>query len=381
MSEPAGPRAEVVVDLDALAHNVAVLRDRVAPAAFMAVVKADGYGHGMIEVAAVAREAGAEWLGVATSEEGLRLRSAGDTGRVLCWLFAPGDPYDEVVAADVDVAAYTTDALDEIAAAARATGTRARVHLKIDTGLSRGGASRDQWAALCAHARDLEQSGELLVAGVWSHLVASDEPGHPANAAQAGVFDWATKVAEQAGLDPEVRHLANSAAAIMAPALRHDLVRCGIALYGLDPAPGHTPDIGLRPAMTVRGRLALVKQAAAGDGVSYGHDWSADHATTLGLVPIGYGEGVPRAASPGAEVWVAGRRRPLRGRICMDQFVVDLEGDQPPAGAEFVLFGPGDDGEPTAQEWAEAIGTISYEVVTRLGGRLARRHVRGAGKS
>lgn len=377
MSAPSGSRAEIVVDLDAIAHNVAVLRERVAPAAFMAVVKADGYGHGMVEVARAARAAGAEWLGVATAEEALALRAAGDTGRVLCWLSAPGDAYGEVLAADVDVAAYTAEALDEIAAAARTAGVRARVHLKIDTGLSRGGATQEQWPELCAYARLHERAGDVTVAAVWSHLVASDEPEHPANAAQAAVFDWALKEAEAAGLELEVRHLANSAAAIMAPETRYDLVRCGIALYGLDPAPGVTPDIGLRPAMTVRGRLALVKEVAAGAGVSYGHTWIADRATTLGLVPIGYGEGVPRAASPGAEVWVAGRRRPLRGRICMDQFVVDLDGDLPEAGSEYVMFGPGDDGEPTAQDWAEAIGTINYEVVTRLGGRLARRYVRG----
>jgi len=345
----------------------------------MAVVKADAYGHGMVPVAAAAREAGAPWLGVATPEEALVLRRAGDTGRLLCWIFAPGDSYDEVLDADVDVAAYTTAQLDDVATAARRLGVHARVHLKIDTGLSRGGATQAEWPGLCAHARALEETGALTVAGVWSHLVASDEPEHPANDAQADVFEWATKVALAADLDPEVRHLANSAAAIMRPEVRHDLVRCGIALYGLDPAPGTTPDIGLRPAMTVRGRLALVKSIEAGEGVSYGHAWVAPADTTLGLVPVGYGDGIPRAASPGAEVWVAGRRRPVRGKVCMDQLVVDLEGDLPEAGSEFVLLGTGEEGEPTAQDWAVAAGTINYEIVTRLGGRLARRHERTGG--
>lgn len=368
-------RAEIVVDLDAIAHNVVTLRTRVAPAALMAVVKADAYGHGMVEVAATARAAGADWLGVATPEEAVALRAAGDAGRLLSWLTAPGDSYADVLAADVDVAAYTTSEIDAIAAEASAQGRTARVHLKIDTGLTRGGATSLQWPELCAHAKAVEESGAIRVVGVWSHLVASDEPAHPANAAQAERFSHALAVAEAAGLELEVRHIANSAAAVMNPALRHDLVRCGIAVYGLDPAPGVTPDIGLVPAMTVQGRLALVKDVEAGAGVSYGHAWVAPEATTVGLVPVGYADGIPRAASPGAEAWVGGRRRPVRGKVCMDQLVIDLHGDRPEPGAEFVLFGTGADGEPTAQDWAEAVGTINYEIVTNVGGRLARRYV------
>lgn len=368
-------RAEIVVDLDAIAHNVSTLRDLVAPAGLMAVVKADGYGHGMASVARTARAAGATWLGVATPEEALALRGSGDTGRLLCWLAAPGDPYDEVLAADVDVAAYDVAQVDEIAEAAARAGVTARVHLKIDTGLSRGGATAEQWPALCAHARMVEETGTVTVVAVWSHLVASDSPSHPVNDEQAAAFDHAVAVAEQAGLDLELRHLANSAAAIHRPDLRHDLVRCGIAVYGLDPAPGVPSPVTLVPSMTVQGRLALVKSVGAGAGVSYGHAWVAPEATTLGLVPVGYGEGVPRAASPGAEVWVAGRRRPVRGKVCMDQLVVDLHGDDVPAGSQYVLFGPGDDGEPTAQDWAEAVGTINYEIVTQIGGRLSRRYV------
>ncbi|GGD23432.1 alanine racemase [Nocardioides daphniae] len=376
MTDGAHPaRAEIVVDLDAVAHNVATLREVVAPAALMAVVKADGYGHGMVEVARVARANGADWLGVATPEEAVALRASGDEGRLLCWLAAPGDPYDAVLAADVDVAAYTPSQLNEIAAAAARAGVTARVHLKIDTGLSRGGATPEQWPDLCAHARDLERAGSVRAVAVWSHLVASDEPDHPANTDQSKVFDWAVDVAEQAGLQLEARHLANSAAAVLRPDLRHDMVRCGIAVYGLDPAPGVTPDIGLVPAMTVRGRLAMVKEVPAGAGVSYGHAWVAPAPTTLGLVPVGYAEGIPRAASPGAEVWVDGARRPVRGKVCMDQLVVDLDGDTPAPGSDFVLFGPGREGEPTAQEWAEAVGTINYEIVTRIGGRMPRRYV------
>ena len=220
-----------------------------------------------------------------------------------------------------------------------------------------------------------DSAGRVRITGVWSHFAASDEPAHPANAAQEAAFREALHLAEEAGLDPEVTHLANSAAAILRPSSHFDLVRCGIASYGLDPAPGVSPRLGLRPAMTVRARLVMSKQIAAGDGVSYGHTWIADHDTTVGVVPAGYGEGVPRAAGNTASVWVDDSRRPIRGRVCMDQFVVDLQGELPPSGTEVLLFGPGDLGEPTAQDWAEAVDTISYEIVTRVGGRLARRHV------
>jgi len=367
-------RAEIVVDLAAIRHNVRRLRE-LTGVQMMTVVKADGYGHGMVEVARVAREAGAEWIGVATIDEALALRSAGDAGRVLCWLTVPGEDHAAAVAADVDVTAYSLAELDEIEEAVAIAGRPARVQLKIDTGLSRGGASMDTWSALVAAAYAGEQDGTWKVSGVWSHLAASDEPEHPANAAQEAVFREALDIAEAAGLRPEVRHLANSAGAILRPSARFDLVRVGLASYGLDPAPGHTPDLGLRPAMTVRAMLAQSKSIAAGASVSYGHTWTALMDTSVGLVPVGYGDGVPRHASNTAEVLIDGKRRAIRGRVCMDQFVVDLGGDLPPAGQDVVLFGSGQDGEPTAQDWAEASGTISYEIVTRVGGRLTRRYV------
>lgn len=366
-------RAEIVVDLAAIRHNVRTLSALVAadgPVAMMTVVKADGYGHGMVPAARAARQAGAAWLGVATIDEALALRVAGDTGRLLCWLTVPGEDYAAAVAADIDLTAYSEAELDEIAAAGRA-----RVQIKVDTGLSRGGASRDDWREVFAHASDLERQGRITVTGIWSHLAASDEPDHPANDRQERAFRDALALAADAGLEPEVRHLANSAAAILRPSSRFDLVRCGISSYGLDPAPGHTPELGLVPAMTVRGRLAMVKDVAAGQGVSYGHTWVTDRPTSVGLVPAGYGDGVPRNAGNHADTWVDGRRRPIRGRVCMDQFVVDLDGDHPRPGDEVVLFGTGADGAPTAQDWAEATGTISYEIVTRIGGRLTRRYV------
>ena len=387
MSHLSVARAEIVVDLAAVRHNVRTLRrmvaERPAPAGgaaggavqMMTVVKADAYGHGLVPCALAAREAGAEWLGVATLDEALVLRHAGDDGRVLTWLGVPGEDYAAAISADVDVTAYSLAELDEIRAGSEAAGRPARLQLKVDTGLSRGGAPVSAWAEVVAAARAGEEAGSWRVTGIWSHLACSDEPGHPANDAQELAFREALAVAEAAGLDPEVRHLANSAAAILRPSARFDLVRCGIASYGLDPAPGLSPDLGLVPAMTARATLAMVKHVATGAGVSYGHTWVADHDTTLGLVPVGYGDGVPRHAGNVAEAWVAGKRRTVRGRICMDQFVVDLSGDPASAGDEVVLFGPGRAGEPTAQDWADACGTISYEIVTRIGGRMARRHV------
>lgn len=362
-------RPEIVVDLAAVRHNVRTLRELTGVPS-MTVVKADGYGHGMAEVARAAREAGSEWLGVATLAEALALRAAGDRGRLLCWLSMPDDDWAAAIDADVDVTAYSVAELDAIAAAGRP----ARVQLKVDTGLSRGGASLDSWPAVVARAQQGEVAGSWKVTGIWSHLAASDEPGHPANDAQEQAFRDALRAAEEAGLTPEVRHLANSAAGILRPSSRFDLVRFGLASYGLDPAPGETPDLGLVPAMTVRTPLVSAKQIAAGAGVSYGHTWVADTATTVGLVPLGYGDGVPRHASNTAHVLVDGKLRVMRGRVCMDQFVVDLDGDLPEPGAEVVLFGPGTRGEPTAQDWAEAAGTISYEIVARIGGRLMRRY-------
>ncbi len=371
-------RPEIVVDLDAIRRNVGILRDLVAPdgADVMVVVKADGYGHGMVESARAAREAGAPWLGVATIEEAIGLREAGDTGRLLCWLTVPGDDWAAAIVRDIDVTAYSVAELEAIrkAVGGGGAGAPARVQLKIDTGLSRGGSTRDLWPDVLAAARAGEADGVWRITGIWSHFACSDEPEHPANATQEREFRDALAGAEAAGLRPEVRHLANSAGAILRPSSRFDLVRCGIAAYGLDPAPGVSPDLGLEPAMTVTAPLALTKDLHAGASISYGHTWTAPSDTRVGLVPLGYGDGVPRHAGNAAEVWVEGKRRPIRGRICMDQFVVDLGDDQPAAGDDVVLFGPGTTGEPTADDWARACGTIHYEIVTRMGGRLSRRY-------
>ena len=354
-------RAEIVVDLAAIRHNVRLLRDLVGPdVAMMTVVKADGYGHGIVESARAARAAGSPWLGVATLHEALVLREAGDDGPLLSWLTVPGEDYTAAMARDIDITAYSVNDLDEIALAAREARTRGRVQLKVDTGLSRGGAPMSTWADVVDRARKGEEDGSWAVTGIWSHFSSSDEPDDPANAAQEKLFLEAVDVATAAGLRPDVRHLANSAAAILRPSARLDLVRCGLAAYGLDPAPGASPDLGLVPAMTAQAALAMVKEVEAGSAVSYGRTWAADRATTLGLGPVGSADGVLRSAGNRAEAYAAGRRRPIRGVVCMDQFVVDLDGDTSQAGDPVVLFGPGTHGEPTAQDWAVACGTISY---------------------
>lgn len=371
------PRAEIVVDLAAIRHNVALLRG-LTGVTMITVVKADGYGHGMLPVARAAREAGAEWLAVATLDEVRALRAAGDTGRVLTWLTVPDEDYDDAIRADVDLTAYSFAELDEIEAAARYVGSPARLQLKVDTGLSRGGAERRDWEPFFDRALAGERAGHWTVTGLWSHLACADDPDHPANDAQEAAFRDALALADEAGLRPELRHLANSAAALLRPSARFDAVRCGIASYGLDPAPGVPHGTDLRPAMTARADLALVKHLDAGDAVSYGHQWTASGPTTVGLVPVGYGEGVPVHASNVGEVSIGGKRRPIRGRVCMDQVVVDLGGDEPEVGSDVVLFGdPGaaGDARPTAQDWAEACGTINYEIVTRMGGRMTRRYV------
>ncbi len=370
-------RAEIVVDTGAIRRNVRRLRALVStdhPVQMIAVVKADGYGHGMVEAARAAREGGAEWLAVATPDEAVALRDAGDAGPLLCWLTVPDDDLAPALQRGIDVTAYSVAELEQVTDAVRRS-RPARLQLKVDTGLSRGGAPREEWPALFAHAAAGERQGLWQVTGVWSHFASSDDPTDPSNDRQEQAFREALTEAERAGLRPEVHHLANSAAAVLRPSARFDAVRCGIAIYGLDPAPGVTSELGLTPAMTVRARLSMVKRLDAGAGVSYGHTFTTDRPTTVGLVPVGYGDGVPRHASGVAEVAVDGKRRPVRGRICMDQFVIDLGGDEAAAGDEVVLFGTGEAGTPTAQDWAEACGTINYEIVTRIGGRMRRTHV------
>jgi alanine racemase len=334
----------------------------------------------MAPVAATARAAGAEWLGVALPSEAMALRATGDTGPLLAWLYVPGDP-DLVpcVAADVDLSVSAPWALAEVVAAARAVGRPARVHLKVDTGLGRGGAPREAWADLLDLALRAAAEGVVDVVAVWSHLACADEPGHPATQAQVDAFDEALALAARAGLRPPLRHLASTGAVLATPRTHYDLVRPGIGIYGLSPGPtlGTSADLGLRPAMTLTAEVALVKRLPAGHGVSYGLAWTAPTETTVALVPVGYGDGIPRTAVD-ARVGIQGRHRPVRGRIAMDQVVVEVRDDEVVAGDPVVVFGPGTAGEPTVADWARATGTIDYEIVTRLGPRVPREYVRGA---
>ncbi|MFI9203601.1 alanine racemase [Streptomyces sp. NPDC053048] len=367
-------RARAVVDLAALRANVRALRARAPRAQLMAVVKADAYGHGAVPCARAARQAGAEWLGTATPQEALALRAAGDTGRLMCWLWTPGGPWREAVEAGIDVSVSGLWALEELTAAVRAAGRPARVQLKIDTGLGRNGCQPADWEKLVAAACNAERDGLIKVTGVWSHLACADEPGHPSIRAQIDVFKDAVSYAERQGLTPEVRHLANSPATLTLPETHFDLVRTGLAIYGISPSPeiGLPEDFGLKPVMTLTASLASVKRVPGGHGVSYGHLYTTPGETTLALVPVGYADGIPRAASGTGPVLVGGKWRTAAGRVAMDQFVVDLGGDTARAGDEAVLFGPGDRGEPTAEDWARATGTIAYEVVTRISARVPR---------
>ena len=377
--DPATARADV--DLDALAANVRALAAHAAPAQLMVVVKADAYGHGMVACARAARGAGADWLGVATPTEALTLREAGDQGPLLAWLYGVEEDLSPLVAADVDVSVQSVEQVSRLVAAAAVTERRARVHLKLDTGLSRNGATEPSWTELFAAAVEAEQVGAVEVVGLWSHLAAADEPGHPSVALQVAAFERGSSQARAVGLRPALRHLANSAATLVVPQAHHDLVRVGIAAYGIDPAPGLAARarVALRPVMTLRATLAAVKALPAGAGVSYGWTWHAPAPTTVGLVPLGYADGVPRQAGGRAEVGVGGHRAPVRGRVCMDQLVVELGPDAAAeVGDDVLLFGPGDAGEPTVADWAGWSDTIGYEIVARIGARVPRRHLGGA---
>jgi len=373
--DPATASAEI--DMAAFRSNVAALKEH-AGVPVMIVVKADGYGHGILACAREARAAGAEWLGVATPTEAVTLREAGDNGPMLAWLYGIDEDLTPLVAADVDVSAQSVEQIGQVVSAAAVAERQARVHLKIDTGLSRNGTPAYDWQRVCAAATEAEHAGALAVVGIWSHFAAADEPGHPSVPLQIEAFQRAYEQARAAGLEPTLRHLSNSAGALVVPEARLDLVRVGIAAYGIDPAPGIAAlaGVALRPVMRLRAQLVNVKQIEAGAGVSYGWTWTAEATTTVGLVPLGYGDGIPRHAGNRAWAGWAGTRVPVRGRICMDQFVVELGvGRVAQPGEEVIIFGPGDHGEPTAADWAAWCDTIGYEIVTRIGTRVPRRYL------
>lgn len=373
-------RAEARIDLDAYAHNLTRLRECAADSLQMAIVKADAYGHGLLPMARAARQAGADWLGVALFSEALELRSAGDRWPILSWLASPDDDWESLLVAGVDVGVSTLSNLERLRAAVRNCGSGARVHLKIDTGLGRSGCPPEQWEQLLVAARAAQDSGDLEVVGAWSHFTVADEPHNPLNTVQITRFEQALEVAAAHGLQIEHQHLANSAATLALPDAHFTMVRPGIATYGVSPGVGMgTPDeLGLRPVMTLVGKMTVVKRLPADSGLSYGHIYRLPDEATTAVVPLGYADGIPRAASNAGPVFAAGKRRTIAGRVCMDQFVLDLGDDEAQEGDEVILFGSGHDGIPLAEDWAEVTGTIGYEIVTRLGPRVRRVYHGGA---
>lgn len=359
---------EATIDLGAIAHNTSVLAASTA-AEVLAVVKADGFGHGALATAQAALSGGASWLGVATCAEALQLRAAGVIAPILSWIHPHDADLSEAVASGVDISVSSKEHLESVVSTALVPS----VHLKADTGLHRNGSVAGDWAELVRRARTLEQDGRIRVRGVWSHLISGEDATAANMHIQVERFERALAVAQAAGLRPPIRHLANSVATLGTPETHYDLVRPGIGLYGVEPDRDRV--YGLRAAMTLRARLVLVKQVPAGSGVSYEHDYVTARPSNLGLVPLGFADGVPRSAGPHAQVWCAGRRFPVAGRIAMDQFVVDFGDFAPRLGDEIVLFGSGDDGEPTVTDWANWAGTISHEIFTGIGARVRRHHV------
>lgn len=365
-------QVEAAIDLGAIQANVAALRRHVGSAELMAVVKSDGYGHGMLASARAALAGGATWLGVLQLADAIELRRAGLTVPVLSLHGCPDAPHAAAIRYGVDMTAGTPELVDQIALVADGAGRPARLHLEADTGMGRGGATAADWPRLVSAALAAQAAGLVRVVGLWSHFACADIPGHPSVGEQLAAFREAVALAERAGVRPEVRHIANGAAALTVPDSHLDLVRPGGAIYGLSTLPGGVPS-WLRPAMTLRARLIQVKRVPAGVPVSYGHRYVTRRASTLGLLPLGYNEGIPRQASGAAGLmFTRGRRVPIAGTVNQNHVILDLADGPAEPGDEVVLFGPGDHGEPTAQEWAEVLGTISYEIVTRFTGKVPR---------
>jgi len=359
------PLREARIDLGALRSNLAILRARLAPAQLMAVVKADAYGHGAALVARALAEDGVDWLGVADLDEGIALRATGIATPMLAWLHGPEADFAAAIDAGIDLGISSLLQLEQAAAAGPAV-----VQLKVDSGLSRNGIAPDERAVVFERAAALERSGGIRVRAVFSHLSNSSPQD---DAAQLAEFDRAVAEARAAGLDPELRHIAATQAALQRPAMRLDLVRVGIGLYGLPAADSmDAAALGLRPVMQLAASVAAVRRIPAGTGVSYGFTHRADRETTLALVPLGYADGVPRAASGRASVAINGALYPVVGRIAMDQFLVDVGDDPVAVGDRVVLWGDPAAGVPSAEDWAVAAGTIGYEIVTRVGPRVPR---------
>lgn len=378
-------RAFAEIDLAALKSNVAMLRERAGSARLLAVVKADAYGHGLVPCAKAALEAGAQWLGVALLEEALLLRSAGVKARTIAWMTPLGSDFDSAIREDIDLSIPSREHLKAIIASGRKVGVRPRVHLEIDTGMSRGGVFADspEFNALLDDLVDAVKRDLVEIVGAWSHFARADEPGEAMNEEQVKRFDSALDEIFSRGLSIPIHHIANSAATLSDvnnSRSRYSMIRGGIAIYGLSPdvtAMGESESLGLKRVMTLKAQLQLVKDVPAGATVGYGASAVVERDTKLGVVALGYGDGIPRSANSGAGVFVSGKnggkRAPIIGRVSMDQFVVDLGKESSAETGDLVIvFGDGATGEYTADDWARASGTINYEIVTRIGPRVPR---------
>lgn len=359
-------RAEAIVDLDRITANVAHLKE-IAGVDLMAVVKADAYGHGLVPVARAALKGGATYLGVALLEEAIALRDAGITAPILAWLVPPGSDFSTAVDRDIELAAASIIALQEIGAVKSAK--RPRVHLEVDTGMTRGGFL-SEWGKLDAH-----HVANVDIVGIFSHFARADEPGEEQNNRQRQRFTEMVATLESFGYRNIIRHLSNSAATLKDSQSKFDMVRTGISIYGLTPdvnTLGSSDSLGLHAAMTVRAKLHLVKDVPAGSPVGYGATAITERDTKLGVVAMGYADGIPRVAQ-GAGIFFQGERAPIIGRVSMDQFVVDLGANSRAISGDWVeIFGDGATGGYTAEDWGKASGSINYEIVTRIGPRVPR---------
>ena len=369
----AAPLRRALIDLDAFRHNVRTLSELARPAETMLAVKADAYGHGMVPLARAALESGATSLAVLDIPAALALRAAGITAPIFAWMHDPDARFGEAAEADIDLGISAVWQLDAIAAAGASNAPR--VHLKIDTGLSRNGATEADWPDLVRSALAHHDAGAVRLHAAWSHLADASAAD---DAAALARLHRAVAVAEELGARFERLHLAASSAGIREPEARLDMVRFGIAAYGISPFDDQSArDLGLRPVMTLTAPVVSTKRVPAEHGVSYGLTYRTGGESTLALVPLGYADGIPRIAGGRASVWVNGRRYPIAGRIAMDQFVIDVGDDEIAPGDEVVVFGEGDRGEPTAEEWAGFADTIGDEIVARVGARVQRVYVEG----
>ena len=373
-------RAEVLIDLGAIRENIKYLMAKSGKPA-LAVVKADGYGHGLLPVAKSALSAGASWLGVALLEEARALRQGGISAPIIAWLTPITDDFASAINEDIDIAIPSLAHLEAITSAARSLGKCAKVHLEVDTGMSRGGAL-DEWSELVRNAKAYQDSGLITVIGIWSHFARADEAGHEFNKKQLENFKSAVAEAKSVGITPEIIHLSNSAAAINDVDSHFDLLRLGIAIYGLSPDFSHmgtSEKLNLKPAMSIRARIHLVKDIPAGSQVGYGGSAFTKVDTKLGVIAMGYSDGIPRNANSDAGVLVGNKRAPIIGRVSMDQFVVDLGRDSSAKAGDWAYIigsNPSDSytsaSSYTADSWASASATINYEIVTRIAARVKR---------